>query len=97
MRGYMITSRSRFIAFVAISIILFTMIFNFAFTLNTAQSETVDRYIKVGVMSGDTLWSIAETYMPDMDTREAVYIIKQVNGLDSNIISAGAVLEIPEL
>ena len=97
MRGYRITSRSRFIAFVAISIILFTMIFNFAFTLNTAQSETVDRYIKVGVMSGDTLWSIAETYMPDMDTREAVYIIKQVNGLDSNIISAGAVLEIPEL
>ena len=97
MRGYRITSRSRFIAFVAISIILFTMIFNFAFTLNTAQSGTVDQYIKVGVMSGDTLWSIAETYMPDMDTREAVYIIKQVNGLDSNIISAGAVLEIPEL
>ena len=97
MRGYRITSRSRFIAFVAISIILFTMIFNFAFTLNTAQSEAVDQYIKVGVMSGDTLWSIAETYMPDMDTREAVYIIKQVNGLDSNIISAGAVLEIPEL
>ena len=96
MRGYRITSRTRFIAFVAISIILFTMIFNFAFTLSTAQSESTEQYIKVGVMSGDTLWSIAETYMPDMDTREAVYIIKQVNDLDSNIITAGSVLEIPE-
>ena len=97
MRGYRITSRSRFIAFVAITIILFTMIFNFMFTLNTAQSETVEQFIKVGVMSGDTLWSIAETYMPDMDTREAVYIIKQVNGLDTNIITAGSVLEIPAI
>ncbi|MBQ1388292.1 MAG: LysM peptidoglycan-binding domain-containing protein, partial [Clostridia bacterium] len=87
--------RTRFIAFVAISIILFTMIFNFVFQLNTAQSESVDKYIQISVMSGDSLWSIAQTYMPDTDTREAVYIIKQVNGLDSDYISVGDMLDIP--
>ena len=71
------------------------MIFNWVFAINTAQSESVDKYIKVGVMSGDSLWSIAQTYMPDTDAREAVYMIKQINGLDSDIISAGSTLEIP--
>ncbi len=95
MKGYRITSRTRFIAFVAISIILFTMIFNFVFQLNTAQSESVDQYIKVSVMTGDSLWSIAQTYMPDSDTREAVYMIKQINGLDTDNIAVGTVLDIP--
>ncbi len=95
MKGYRITSRTRFIAFVAISIILFTMIFNFVFQLNTAQSESVDKYIQISVMSGDSLWSIAQTYMPDSDTREAVYTIKHINGLDSDNITVGTVLDIP--
>lgn len=95
MKGYRITSRVRFIAFVAISIIIFTMAFNMMFELNTAQSETKDNYIKVGVMSGDSLWSIAQTYMPDTDTREAVYIIKKVNGLESDCLSIGSTLDIP--
>lgn len=95
MKGYRITSRVRFIAFVAAFIILFTMMFNFVFALSTAQSESEDQFIKVGVMSGDSLWSIAQTYMPDTDTREAVYIIKQVNGLDSDYISVGDMLDIP--
>ncbi len=97
MKGYRITSRTRFIAFVAMTIIIFTLIFNFMFELSTAQSATEAQYIKVGVMTGDTLWTIAQTYMPDMDTREAVYIIKKVNSLDSNIITAGSVLDIPAL
>ena len=95
MKGYRITSRTRFIAFVAISITLFTMIFNFVFQLNTAQSESVDQYIKVSVMTGDSLWSIAQTYMPDSDTREAVYMIKQINGLETDNITVGTVLDIP--
>ena len=95
MKGYRITSRTRFIAFVAAMIIIFTMTFNFIFALSTAHSESVDQYIKVGVMSGDSLWSIAHTYMPDTDTREAVYIIKKINGLDSDCIYAGLTLDIP--
>ena len=95
MRGYTITSKPRFIAFIAISIILFTLIFNFLFEISTAQSETVERYVQVGVFSGDTLWSIASEYMPDMDTREAVYILAEINDLDSMNLIPGMVLDVP--
>ena len=95
MKGYRITSRTRFIAFIAATIILFTMLFNIIFALSTAHSESVDQFNKVGVSSGDSLWSIAQTYMPDTDTREAVYIIKKINGLDSDYIYAGMILDIP--
>ncbi|MBR6472114.1 MAG: LysM peptidoglycan-binding domain-containing protein [Firmicutes bacterium] len=95
MRGYRISSRPRFIAFVTICIILFTLCFNLIFALSTAQSESVENYIKVGVSSGDTLWSIAQTYMPDTDTREAVYIIKKINNLDSDYLTVGTLLDIP--
>ncbi len=95
MKGYRITSRARFIAFVTISIILFTLIFNLIFALSTAQSESVTEHIKVSVSSGDSLWSIAQEYMPDTDTREAVYMIKKINGIESNVLTIGSVLEVP--
>ena len=94
MKGYRITSRTRFIAFVAAVIILFTMMFNLKFTFNTAHSESVEQFTTIGVSSGDSLWSIAETYMPDTDTREAVYIIKKINVLDNDYIYAGMLLDI---
>ncbi|MBQ5441639.1 MAG: LysM peptidoglycan-binding domain-containing protein [Clostridiales bacterium] len=95
MKGYRITSRTRFIAFVAAVIILFTMMFNLIFALSTAHSESVEQFTTIGVSSGDSLWSIAETYMPDTDTREAVYIIKKINDLDNDYIYAGMMLDIP--
>lgn len=95
MRGYTITSKPRFIAFVTITIILFTLIFNFMFEISTAQSETVRKYVQVGVFSGDTLWSIAEDYMPDMDPREAVYILTEINGLESSNLIPGMILDVP--
>lgn len=95
MRGYTITSKPRFIAFVTITIILFTLIFNFMFEISTAQSETVRKYVQVGVFNGDTLWSIAEDYMPDMDPREAVYILTEINGLESSNLIPGMILDVP--
>jgi hypothetical protein len=95
MRGYTITSKPRFIAFITISIILFTLIFNFMFEINTAQSETVQKYVHVGVFNGDTLWYIAEEYMPDMDTREAVYMLQQLNDLESSNLIPGMIIDVP--
>ena len=95
MKGYRISSRFRFIAFVTMSIILFTLMFNLIFAISTAQSETIYDPIYISVESGDTLWSIAETYMPDTDTREAVYMISELNDLNSGNISVGMTLEIP--
>ena len=53
-------------------------------------------YKSIQITSGDTLWNIAENYMPsDMDTREAVYIIKKVNNIDSTVRDGQTIL-IPE-
>lgn len=39
------------------------------------------------VRTGDTLWSIAETYAPeDMDIREYIYFIEEDNELTNKII-----------
>ena len=39
------------------------------------------------VRTGDTLWSIAETYAPeDMDIREYIYFIEEDNSIESKTI-----------
>ena len=95
MKTYRISSKPRFIAFVAISIILFTLIFNFMFEISTASSDTNPEFVTVHVGSGDTLWNIAEENMPGIDVREAVYIIMQANDLDSAELTPGMVLDVP--
>ena len=54
-------------------------------------------YQSVQIKSGDTIWSIAETWMTDewQDTREYVNEIKAINNLTSDTIHAGNYLVIP--
>ena len=50
----------------------------------------------VDVMPGDTLWSIAETYMADdMDIRQAVYELCDINGINANQFYAGMTIQVP--
>ncbi|MFB5265457.1 LysM peptidoglycan-binding domain-containing protein [Paenibacillus enshidis] len=52
---------------------------------------------KVVVLSGDTLWAIAQEHKPDhMDTRVYMEGIIRINGLKSSGIRAGDVLHLPE-
>jgi len=52
--------------------------------------------IEVVVRPGDTLWGLALQYAPDMDPREAVYIIRTANGgIDPGRIQPGDVLLVP--
>lgn len=52
--------------------------------------------IEVVVRPGDTLWGLARQYAPDMDPREAVYIIRTANsGIDPGRIQPGDVLLVP--
>lgn len=52
--------------------------------------------IEVVVQPGDTLWGLARQYAPDMDPREAVYIIRGANdGLDPGRLQPGDVLLVP--
>ncbi|WP_256131058.1 cell division suppressor protein YneA [Anaerovorax odorimutans] len=63
---------------------------------NNADGMTKQEYIQVQVESGDTLWSIADQYMPaDMDRRESVYIISQTNETSASELYPGQTLKIP--
>jgi nucleoid-associated protein YgaU len=50
---------------------------------------------RVTVQPGDTLWDIASARYPDADTREKVFEIEQLNGLNSPSIQAGQRLRVP--
>lgn len=95
-KKYRITNRFRFIIFIAITIILLTTIINFALGLNTAESLTKVEYMELEIGSGDTLWSIAETYMDDsMDVRQAVHQLCQINQISAGELYAGMTIQVP--
>lgn len=64
-------------------------------TCNAVMTEPVTMYTHV-VGAGDTLWSIARTYVrPGSDLREVVYFTRLVNRLDSPVIYPGQTLMVP--
>jgi len=96
-KHYRITSRTRFTIFVAIMIILLTSVANFALGLSTADSATITEYMTIEISSGDTLWSIAGTYMSDdySDIREAVYKLSKINDISADQLYAGMTIKVP--
>lgn len=59
-------------------------------------SASPGRYLsKVAVLPGQSLWSLAEAYDPDADTRQVVQQIKQLNSMTGDQVRAGAVLWVP--
>ena len=95
-RRYRVANRFRFTVFVTIMIILITTLVNFALGLNTAESLTYVEYMDLEIMSGDTLWSIAETYMSDSDDiRVAVYELCKINDISADQLQAGMTIQVP--
>lgn len=95
-RRYRVANRFRFTVFVALMIILITTVANFALGLNTADSLTYVEYMDLEVVSGDTLWSIAETYMSDSDDiRVAVYELCKINDISADQLQAGMTIQVP--
>ncbi len=95
-KTYRIANRFRFTLFVVLAIIIVTTAFNFALGFNTAVSLTKTEYTDVQILSGDTLWTVAETYMPgEMDTREAVYQLCKINDISAAELYAGMTIQVP--
>lgn len=95
-KTYRVVNRFRFTVFVVLTIVILTTAVNFAFGFNTAVSLTKTDYMDVQIVSGDTLWSIAQNYMPsDMDTRKAVYELRQVNDISASELYAGMTIQVP--
>jgi LysM domain len=61
-----------------------------------AESASPGRYLaKVAVRPGQSLWSLAEAYDPDADTRQVVQQIRQLNSMTGDQVRVGEVLWVP--
>lgn len=52
-------------------------------------------FTEITVMSGETLWSIAEDVAPDSDPRDVVAEITRLNALENGSVAAGQRIAIP--
>lgn len=52
-------------------------------------------FAEITVMSGETLWSIAEDVAPQADPRDVVAEISRLNALDGGVVAAGQRIAIP--
>jgi|GEM_PF-380533 len=92
-----IRSRLRFSAVIMAAVILILTGFYAVSGNIDVSGHAQQKYITVEVASGDTLWDLAKRYTgsDEMDIREAVYMIKDVNGLSAKSIQPGQMLKIP--
>lgn len=75
----------------AILVLLFLV-----FPSNATNIPTQEKYFTIVVRKGDTLWSIAREYMPNTEVREAIHILREVNGLKSATIRRGETIIVPK-
>lgn len=95
-KTYRIKSRTRFTCFVTLTIILITILANFALGFSTASSLTVPQYEEIRIQSGDTLWDIAGRYTDNsQDIRSAIHEICQINDISASELYAGMTIKVP--
>lgn len=95
-KNYRVKSKFRFTCFVLVVLFAVTFLFNTYIGTYNAAALTAKDYIEIEVVDGDTLWTIADLYMPDdMDTRQAVHILIDENKID-NTIQAGQIIKVPQ-
>lgn len=91
-----VKSRFRFIAFLIIVIGLTMGTLGFITGMNDSTASVVTDYTTYTAGAGDTIWSIAEHMNYDnIDTRQAVYTICQLNDLQPEELQPGMVLTVP--
>ena len=94
-KTYRIKSRTRFTCFVTLTIILITILANFALGFSTASSLTVPQYEEIRIQSGDTLWDIAGRYTDNsQDIRSAIHEICQINDISASELYAGMTIKV---
>ena len=73
-----------------------TILFGYNMTNSVAEANT-HAVREVKVQAGDTMWDIAaRTAHKDMDVREMVYAMKELNNInDSGALVPGTVLKVP--
>ena len=89
-----VINRARLIIFISMLLILIYPAIMFA--VGRPSNDIQETYIKVYVEPGDTLWSIAKTYLPsETDIRDYINNIKKTNHLHSSLIIEGDYILVP--
>ena len=92
-------NRKKFVR--AIFIIVGVIIFINVLIADKSYSHQDVKYKTLSVLSGDTLWNIAEeeqetnTYYEGKDIRDIIQNIKNINNLDNCNLKIGQTLQIP--
>lgn len=95
---YRIKNKVRFTIFAVAMLLIMHSLVTGITGLNWANANSIDQHKTIHVNYGDTLWTIAAEYAPeDMDVREYIHIIKDINNLNSDSLDIGSKLEIPVL
>ena len=94
-----VKNRKKFVR--AILLIVGVIVFINLLIADESYSHQEIKYKTLSVLSGDTLWDIAEeeqetnAYYEGKDIRDIVQNIKSINNLSSSSLKAGQTLEIP--
>ncbi len=97
-KKYRIKSSFRFTIFISIILLIGILFINSFLGLSDASglSDNEDKYMEFTVSYGDTLWDIADMYMSDdIDLRECVYILCELNEITADNIYPGQVILVP--
>ncbi len=91
--------KKQLVLFILTVVVLFISCAFFGNILTSAHDKSEnntkdDCYTSVAIQYGDTLWSIAETYMPEDYTSVQDYVkhLKKLNNLKSDDLQAGTYL-----
>jgi hypothetical protein len=92
MKRYVIKSKARFI--VSVGIIMIYVISFFTLVVSARENQNVI-LVPEYVEEGDTLWNMSQKYAGDMDIREYIYKVLEINNLRSSNIKPGELLYFP--
>ncbi len=80
--------------------IIFTIFFFILLTIygfiNKVEGYEGEKYLKVCVEEGDTIWGIAREHTPvSIDIRKRIYEIEKINDLHNCEIRPGQIIKVP--
>jgi len=61
----------------------------------TSKSATQGNFAYITVMSGETLWTIAQRYAPNQDPRDYIANLVALNNLNDSVLTPGMQLALP--
>lgn len=96
-KKYKITSKFRFITSIIVMTCMAIGFIGAVSGLDISRALTKPQYTQVEIVSGDTLWNIANTYKSnDSDTRRAVFEICKINDIEASDLKPGMVISVPQ-